>query len=103
MDKPLKLFQMKQIREAIQYSSDGGQALHIHTINAGHRLFKKYPVIGHLFDQDTKRLIYLAGRLGVNVIKIEYEGNPRQHIDLCGKPFERARDIAQALESIKGE
>jgi hypothetical protein len=94
----LKLFEMRQLREAIEYSSQGGQALHVHTISSGHWLFKRYPVIGHLFDQDRKRLIYLAGRLGVNVIKIEREGTPKQHIDLCGRPFELARQIAIQME-----
>ena len=88
-------FEMKEIREAIAYSNRFGQALHIHTINAGHKLFKRYPVIGHLFDLDKDRLIRTATKLGVRVIKIEYEGTARQHIDLCGKPFDRAVSEAE--------
>ena len=90
----MKLFEMKQIREAITHSKYGGQALHVHTLNVGHRLFRRYPVIGHLFDMDKKRLQRTAVKLGVRVIKIEYEGTEKQHIDLCGKPFERARKEA---------
>lgn len=86
----MKRFEMKQIFEAKEYSKQGGQALHVHNINSGHRLFKRYPVIGHLFDADKTRLIATARRLGVRVIKVEREGEEGQHIDLCGKPFERA-------------
>jgi len=93
----MKKFAMKQLREAIEHAANGGQALHLHTINSGHRLFRRYPVIGHLFDQDKKRLIYLAGRLGVNVIKVEHEDTPKQHIDLCGKPFDLAVELCDGL------
>lgn len=94
----IKRFEMRQIYEAIEYAKHGGQALHVHTLNSGHRLFRHYPVIGHLFDQNINRLIYLAYRLGVRVVKVEHEGTSKQHIDLCGKPFERACEIAKAME-----
>src|SRR5688572_17704211 len=90
----MKRFEMMQQREAVSHSLRGGQALHVHTFNAGHPLFKRYPVIAHLFDQDKSRLIATARKLGVRVIKVEYEGESAQHIDLCGKPFERACNIA---------
>lgn len=90
----MRKFEMKEIREAIAYSNRFGQALHIHTINTGHRLFKRYPVIGHLFDLNKERLRKTAIRLGVRVIKIEHENTSKQHIDLCGKPFNRA--VAEA-------
>lgn len=83
-------FEMKEIRKAIDYSLHGGQALHIHNMNVGHPLFKRYPKIAHLFDMNKNRLIATARRLGVRVIKVEREGADGQHIDLCGKPFERA-------------
>src|SRR3990172_9962110 len=86
----MKRFEMKQIFEAKAYSKQGGQALHIHNMNIGHPMFKRYPVIAHLFDADKTRLIATAKRLGVRVIKIGREGEDGQHIDLCGKPFERA-------------
>lgn len=90
----MKLFEMRDIVAAKDYSMQGGQALHIHTINTGHPLFKRYPVIGHLFDQDKDRLIATARKLGVRVIKIDREGEPGQHIDLCGKPYDRAYETA---------
>jgi hypothetical protein len=97
----MKLFKMRELKEAIEYASQGGQALHVHTLNSGHWLFKRYLVIGHLFDQDRKRLVYLVGKLGVNVIKIEREGTPKQHIDLCGRPFEIAKEIARQMELLE--
>lgn len=86
----MKRFEMKQIREAQSFALQGGRALHIHTFNEGHPMFRRYPVIAHLFDQDKYRLIATAVHLGVRVIKIGREGEPGQHIDLCGKPFDRA-------------
>lgn len=100
-DKFIKKFDMRQLKEAISYAADGGQALHVHTLNSGHFLFRRYPVIGHLFDQDRERLVYLAGRLGVRVIKVERGGTPKQHIDLCGKTFERAVELCDALLSTR--
>jgi hypothetical protein len=86
----MKRFEMREIRAAQAFAEGGGQALHIHTLTTGHRLFKRYPVIAHLFDKDKERLIATARRLGVRVIKVEREGVYGQHIDLCGKPFDRA-------------
>lgn len=86
----LKRFEMREQRAAIACSQSGGQALHIHTLTQGHKLFKKYSQIAHLFDMDKDRLLATARRLGVRKIKIGREGELGQHIDLCGKPFERA-------------
>ena len=94
----MKLFEMRELRAAQEYAMDGGQALHCHTMNAGHPLFRKYPVVGHLFDQDKRRLVHLAQRLGVKVIKVEHEGSLKQHIDLCGKPFDRAIEIIERMK-----
>jgi hypothetical protein len=91
----MKLFEMREIREAQEYALQGNQALHVHTINQGHRMFKRYPVIGHLFDQDKERLVQTAKQLGVRVIKIGREGERGQHIDLCGKPFEKACELCR--------
>jgi hypothetical protein len=90
----MKRFEMHQIREAKQHAMYGGQAFHVHRINnTGHPLFKRYPVIAHLFDQDKARLIATARKLGVRVIKVEREGEPGQHIDLCGTPFNKAMKL----------
>lgn len=90
----MKIFQSKEIFEAYEHAKSGGQALHIHSLTFGHPLFKRYPEIAHLLDQDRERLIATARRLGVRVIKVEGSGTHRQHIDLCGKPFERAKTQA---------
>ena len=82
---------MREFVAAYAHSKEGGQSLHLHTLSAGHPLFKRYPVIAHLLDQDKERLIATAKSLGVRVIKIEHEGTIKQHIDLCGKPLERAK------------
>jgi len=90
----MKQFEMKDIANAKNYSLQGFQALHIHTLNNGHPLFRRYPKIAHLFDMDKTRLIMTAKSLGVRVIKVEHEGSKAQHIDLCGKPFEKAVHLA---------
>ncbi len=92
----MKQFEMKEIREAQQFALEGGQALHLHNMNQGHPLFRRYPVIAHLFDQDKDRLIATARKLGVRVIKVGREGENGQHIDLCGKPLERAMILCQS-------
>lgn len=86
----MKIFETRELQEAVLFSMKGGQAIHLHSFNAGHPMFKRYPVIAHLFDRDKIRLIATARRLGVRVIKVEREGEQAQHIDLCGKPFDRA-------------
>ncbi len=90
----MKTFQMSEIFEAYEHVNTGGQALHLHTVNQGHPLFKRYPVIAHLLDLDKDRLVRTAKKLGVRVIKVEREGTGKQHIDLCGKPLERAKELA---------
>jgi hypothetical protein len=45
--------------------------------------------------KDKTRLIATAKRFGVRVIKVERDGQPGQHIDLCGKPLERAQNLAK--------
>lgn len=86
----MKIFTQREMMEAVLFSMKGGQAIHLHSFNQGHPLFKRYPLIAHLFDRDEERLISTARRLGVRVIKVERKGEQAQHIDLCGKPFERA-------------
>jgi len=43
----MKVFQFNEIFEAYEHARLGGQALHLHTLNAGHPLFRRYPVIAH--------------------------------------------------------
>ena len=87
----MKLFTTKELREAVKYASDGGQALHVHPFTrGGHKTFARYTKAAHLFDQDIDRLSRTALALGVRVIKVERKGQRMQHIDLCGKPLAKA-------------
>lgn len=86
----MKVFETRQIMEAYEHARLGGQSLHLHSFTSGHPLFERYKVIAHLLDNDVERLKKTARKLGVRVIKVEHPGTHRQHIDLCGKPLERA-------------
>ena len=85
--------------KAIDYAREGGQALHVFPAYKEPRapaVFKQYREWGHLIDQNKERLIKTARWLGVRVIKVDREGNRGQHIDLCGKPLERAKALCEA-------
>lgn len=93
----MKTFQQREIHAAFAYSIAGGQALHLMDGSFANlradtpACFKGRRQIAHLFDEDEARLIATAKRLGVRVIKVERRGEAgRQHIDLCGKPLQRA-------------
>lgn len=87
----MKRFEQNELDAARLHALQGGQALHVHRINmVGHRLFRRYPEIAHLFDQDRVRLVKTAKSLGVRVVLVEKIGTASQHIDLCGKPFQKA-------------
>lgn len=88
----MKRFELRELSQAYAWSMGGGQALHVHTLTMGHRFFSRYSVIAHLFDQDKDRLATTARSLGVRSVVIEHEGTRKQHVDLCGKPLERALD-----------
>lgn len=97
---------MMEVEEAIQYSMEGGQALHCHKIivdeNKAPSCFvnavKRGEDIAHLFDQDQGRLVRTAKRLGVKVILVERVGTENQHIDLCGAPLRRAKRECEYTE-----
>jgi hypothetical protein len=92
---------MREIQEALAYAAAGGQALHLHAFvtteapEAFKRAVREGREIAHLLDQDVSRLGATAARLGVRKIVIERQGTPRQHVDLCGKPLERARAMSE--------
>lgn len=90
---------MHSLREAIEYSLHGSQALHVWQPTSDYKeipkCFKQYHIWAHLFDQDTQRLVETGKALGVKCIKIEHEGKAGQHIDLCGQPLLRALDLAE--------
>lgn len=94
----MKSFEQNELREAIAFAQDGGQALHLHKIirnwskapSCFKRAVNKGENIAHLFDQDVERLKATCKSLGVNVILVERAGTPKQHIDLCGAPLRKA-------------
>lgn len=92
----MKLFKMKELRESIQYSISGGQALHLHNFctDSAPLCFKRSKELGHLFDQNKERLIETAKKLGVKKIVIHGEGD-KMHVDLCGMPLKRCKNICE--------
>ncbi|RRJ96809.1 hypothetical protein Ga0100231_023875 [Opitutaceae bacterium TAV4] len=96
----IRIFQERELLAAYACAAEGDQALHLMSgLYAYIRkdtptCFKNRREIAHLFDQNKERLIATAKRLGVRVIRVEREGTASQHIDLCGKPLERARKEA---------
>lgn len=91
----LYAFSRKDLWMAEGYSLGGGQALHVWAPGDGWQknapmVFRRSKIWGHLFDQDKARLILTARRLGVRVIVVHREGSEGQHIDLCGKPLQKA-------------
>lgn len=56
----------------------------------------------HLLDANESRLIKTAKRCGVRVIKVSRRGKRGQHIDLCGKPLEKALRECE-VRMVKGE
>lgn len=93
----MKIFEQPQVHEAEQHALDGHQALHLFdgriadAVPGAPRCFRNRREVGHLFDQDRERLVKTARRLGVRVIFVDRDGMPHQHIDLCGRPLERAK------------
>lgn len=94
----MKRFAQREVLQAVEYAKAGGQALHVFdgAIADAYRdapqCFRGRQIVAHLFDQDLRRLCSTARRLGVRVIAVEYQGQDRQHIDLCGKPLDNALD-----------
>ena len=97
----MKVFQQRELHLAYACSAGGGQALHLMDGSFAHmqartpNCFKGRRQIAHLFDFDAERLAKTARRLGVRKILIEHPGTHRQHVDLCGKPLERALAAAK--------
>lgn len=100
----MKRFEERQIKEAYEHAKQGGQALHMMGGRYAYlrpdtpSCFKGRREIAHLFDQSVGRLTATARKLGVRVIKVERLGTHAQHIDLCGKPLERAIELAKQDE-----
>ena len=92
----MKIFQRKELQQAIDHATNGGQALHLDMSPGGHSVFPAGRAMAHLFDQDRERLTAAARGLGVRRVKIERDGTPKQHVDLCGEPLNGARRKAWA-------
>lgn len=86
---------------AIADAENGGQALftHVWGMASGPKCFHGARVIGKLFDQNTRRLEETANALGVRRVKIDRRGHAWQHVDLVGKPLERAIARAEKVEA----
>ena len=85
-------FDRDEVDAAIQYAAADGQALHVYPALAmdAPACFKRSRTWGHLYDYNADRLKTTARKLGVRVIVVHHAGRRDQHIDLCGKPLERA-------------
>lgn len=99
----MKLFIQNQVREALEHAQAGGQALHVYAAIAGMdapACFRASQQWAHLFDYDRERLVQTARQLGVRVVVVHHEGLRGQHVDLCGRPLQRA--IAASDEAPNG-
>ncbi|MDF3058535.1 MAG: hypothetical protein K0R17_2750 [Rariglobus sp.] len=100
----MKTFRQNELLAAYEYAAAGEQALHLMSGAFAYgqartpACFKGRKQIAHLFDQDRKRLEATARQFGVRVIRVERIGERGQHIDLCGKPLERALELAKQIE-----
>lgn len=96
----MKVFQWRELKEAMAFAADGGVAIHLHKIVFPNSptCFKRAVAAGeniaHVFCRDRELLESLARRHGVRVIKIEHPGTNRQHVDLCGKPLASLLNVA---------
>jgi hypothetical protein len=102
----MKRFEQRDILRAYAHAAAGGQALHVcesrpFVTDSAPGCFRRSAQFAHLIDLDEKRLRDTARRLGVRVIRIERRGERAQHVDLCGKPLERA--LAQAEQDTAEE
>jgi hypothetical protein len=91
----MRVFAWREVREAIDHSTAGGQSLHLHRVipdrRAAPRCFvaavDRGEFIAHLYDLDRERLVATARRLGVQNVYVDRDRTPTQHIDLCGGPL----------------
>lgn len=93
----------RQYNDALAHADGGGQALFLHPWGAPSRVkcFDGVPWIGKLFDRDRARLVATARRLGVRVVKVDRDGQASQHVDLVGRPLERAKAEAGEGEHVQ--
>ena len=103
----MKLFAERELLAAYEHAQQGGQALHLFSspglYPGAPACFKKSKKAGHLIDYDRHRLIRTAKRFGVCVIRIGRLGRRGQHIDLCGRPLEKAKAECEAKLFVESE
>jgi hypothetical protein len=95
----MKLFYHEEAEAAMDFADEGGQALHVWNPNV--REWPEAPTCfkrsgkewGHLCDMDIDRLVSTARSLGVVVIAVSRRGLRGQHIDLCGGPLRKAKEL----------
>lgn len=98
----MKLYTARSdFKQAIADAENGDQALFTHAwgMSSGPKCFQAAKIIGKLFDQHAARLEVTARSLGVRRVKICRLGHPWQHVDLVGKPLERAIERAEKVEA----
>lgn len=94
----MRRFEHREIREALAYAAEGGQALHVWDPGpSAAETYPKAPAVflrnrpwAHLFDVNADRLYRTAKRLGVRRVVVERRGKRGQHVDLCGGPLKKA-------------
>ncbi len=85
----------------MNFADEGGQALHVCNPDVTHwpeapSCFKRSASEwGLLIDMDFERLVVTARSLGVVVIAVSRRGVRGQHIDLCGGPLRKAKELCQ--------
>lgn len=97
LQKPVGLvfFPLDKIHEAQDHADAGGRALIIHGGGYnGPACFQNAKEIGKILDMNIDRLFQTARMLGVKKIKVDLKGKRGQHVDLCGKPLVKAKDLA---------
>lgn len=98
----LRVFEFREIEEAVAYAAAGGFAVHLHRVIVNRAKAPRCFVqavdrgedIAHLFGQDEPALVALVRRLGVKVVVVERRGTPNQHVDLVGGPLRKAIEMA---------
>lgn len=96
----MQIFKRTEIREALDFAKEGGQALHLFSGSPSKDVpgcFKRSSMWAHLIDQDKNRLKQTARDLGITRIVIHREDKDEQHVDLRGRP------LIEAVEMCKDE
>ena len=101
----MKIARFHNILEAIEHSESGGVALHVwkpprqngESTWPGYDIpgcFKKSESWGHLLCCSLGQLEKTAKRLGISRVVVSKLGKRGQHVDLCGRPLEKAIEKA---------